>query len=385
MNQDSAFSNFPKGFNQKLFFEIYRHIGRGQSMLISAPPGMGKTLTLRLVTENAEMNHTFLPKDKIVGLSLNADQSEGDSGRDLLRKLLIEAQGKLETTPDFSVFEEKDQTIIFERLKFTLNKIIKNDCRVVITIDHIEKICSDNFSGFFSALKAIRELAREKISFIFIADSNLLKSASFEKFSAIQSILVENVITLNPLDKKDSEIFIKQVEKIMDCKISDKERTKIIETCGGFPRLMKRLTILVSDGESLTKLIENPESDNKLRVDLQKILNYVEINPESNFKIPLLENFRNQHGPTQEKIDKVQFTSRLTRQEYALAKLLIDQAGELINREQMIKAVWPKNLYETSEHALDQMIHRLRLKLEAATPACHLLTYRGRGCKLTIN
>jgi two-component SAPR family response regulator len=148
---------------------------------------------------------------------------------------------------------------------------------------------------------------------------------------------------------------------------------------------MKRLTILVSDGENLSELIENPEVDNKLKVDLQKILNYVEINPESDFKIPLLENFRSQHGPTQEKIDKVQFTSRLTRQEYALAKLLIDQAGALINREEMIKAVWPKNLYETSEHALDQMIHRLRLKLEAATPACHLLTYRGRGCKLTIN
>lgn len=385
MSQDSAFTNFPKGFNQKLFEKVYRHIGRGQSMLVSAPPGMGKTLTLRLVTENAQMNEEFLPKDKIVGLSLNADQSEGESSKDLLKKLLVDAQSKLESSPDFNIFEEKDQTVIFEKLRLLLKKLTQDNFRVVITIDHIEKICSNDYSAFFSALKAIRELAREKISFIFIADSNLLKSASFEKFSNIQSILVENVITLDPLDKKDSEIFVKQIEKLLSCAVTAKEREKIIEVCGGFPRLMKRLTIIVSDGANLNEIIKNPELDTKLKVDLQKILNYIEINPESTLNIPLLENFRRQHGPTQEKLDKVHFTSRLTKQEYSLAKLLIQNSNELVDREKMVAAVWPKNKYETSEHALDQMIHRLKKKLETATPVCHLVTYRGRGSKLTIN
>ena len=65
-------------------------------------------------------------------------------------------------------------------------------------------------------------------------------------------------------------------------------------------------------------------------------------------------------------------------------KKLIENKGELIDRETMIKAVWPKNLYETSEHALDQMIHRLRKKMESATPKCALLTFRGRGAKIEI-
>lgn len=50
----------------------------------------------------------------------------------------------------------------------------------------------------------------------------------------------------------------------------------------------------------------------------------------------------------------------------------------------MIKAIWPTNLYETSEHALDQMIHRLKNKLKSATPKTELVTLRGRGAKVTL-
>lgn len=49
----------------------------------------------------------------------------------------------------------------------------------------------------------------------------------------------------------------------------------------------------------------------------------------------------------------------------------------------MIEAVWENEQYDVNEHALDQMLHRLRKKLSGSTPKCKLEVYRGRGVKLT--
>jgi pSer/pThr/pTyr-binding forkhead associated (FHA) protein len=75
----------------------------------------------------------------------------------------------------------------------------------------------------------------------------------------------------------------------------------------------------------------------------------------------------------------------VSKKEYALMLYLYVKLGKVCQRDELIAGVWPEvaNAAGVSDAAIDQLIHRLRLKIESdpAHPK-HLISRKGFGYKL---
>lgn len=239
---------------------------------------------------------------------------------------------------------------------------------ITIIGDNAEALESEKGKEIVQKLKSIREKARPQISIILAAERTVFDLPAFSENSGIRSILMENVLYLPPLNPTDAKSFAKGIAAQLGIKLTAGQLARIVESGYGAPRLIKRLVKIVSAGD-------NVEEDAKLKFDLETLAKFKTVYPDYPIEIPELTKPKDQ-------ISGISFTQTLTKQEAALAKILIEAKGELVDRETMIKAIWPNNRYDTSEHALDQMIHRVKKKFDSATPKCELLTLRGRGAKL---
>lgn len=302
------FLNFPESFQKKLFDQLLRIISHGESALIYGPPGIGKSTILALLQRKLDRPVVFI----------NAENEE-------LPKI-----------------EE-----------------VKN---LVVIVDHLEYFTDLKSAPFLLSLKALRERMRPNISFIFAADSDITKSETLAALEPIKQIISDNIVLINPLTENDAKIFLQKCSGLYGAKLTTQQIKKIIIKANGFPRIIKRLVKLTTDGV-------DPDLDLRLKIDLEKIAKF---------------SLENSTKTTMDQIGPIIFSQPLTKQEHSLAKLLIEKQNQLVTREQLIETVWKNKQYEVNEHALDQMFHRLRKKLESVTPKCNLITYRGRGCKLQL-
>jgi DNA-binding response OmpR family regulator len=77
----------------------------------------------------------------------------------------------------------------------------------------------------------------------------------------------------------------------------------------------------------------------------------------------------------------------LTSSEYRLLTFLVHNNERILEREEIIQAIWDENksIAGVTDQALDQLIFRLRKKIEDNPNApSHLQTVKGRGFKFTL-
>src|SRR3989344_1364939 len=307
---EDNFLNLPDNFRQDVLEKIFKAVDHSESLTLISPPGMGKTLLLQLISKKI--------KDAIY-LDLNAN------------------------------FEAKTYV---ER---------------VIILDHAENLTKPGYEKQSLYFKSIRESDRNRTSFIFAISGDVVLAGP------LKTVMLENVIYLEPLNSADAMAFLQKMENLYKGKLTPAQKEEILSLSGRVPRIIKRLCKLFMD-----KI--DAATDLKLQSDLEEIDIFLKNNPQMKWDIPLLV----KKTAGQERVNQVESKEALSKQEFLLAKLLIENKGKMVTREEMIEAVWKSKMYDVNEHALDQMLHRLRKKMENATPKCKLITYRGRGCKLEV-
>lgn len=72
----------------------------------------------------------------------------------------------------------------------------------------------------------------------------------------------------------------------------------------------------------------------------------------------------------------------LPRKEFAVLRMLMESAGRVVTRNQLIEEVWGLGWEGTSTKTLDQHIRRLRRRLEQVDGSPHIETVRGVGYRL---
>lgn len=276
-------------------------LNSGQSVLLLADPGMGKTTLLDLIFDVPGVRQQYF-RDEVKLLRFNLEEG---------------------ILPTLSPSEQK--TIIF--------------------FDHTERLSDPDKQNFVYQIKALRDKMRPNISFLFVTNIPL-------DLPPINHFLLENIYHLPPLSPTDAKDFLEEILKMRQGKLCPMQKKTIINQAGGVPRLIKKLTNLTLDGREWN-------SD------------------------PYVAKFLGSSEDDGEIVGPIKFSQKLSKQEFLLAKFLIEK-GDFASREDMIEAVWKNKQYEVNDHALDQMLHRLRQKLATATPKSVLLTFRGRGCKLTF-
>lgn len=393
--------NFPPNFREEVLRQIFVILKRGESLQLIGLPGFGKTNLLNsiILSKPVIEYHLLSEAEKFYFLYFDCNLISEKSTPGVLNYF---SSRFTENHQNFGVF--------LDNLCLTR--------KVVVILDSFENLIDSKFNDLYKILTGIYNQHRFSLSFIFSVNREITSPEKIQFFNKMAFLISENLVFLPPLSKKDSLLFTNLYEKQAGIKISPDDKNKIVELSGGIMRTIKRLVKALATSFSLKELSENPAIDFHLaypfeeileslkpeqetlkniisakrlskedKINLQKLEKLYIIDKNQNFISPLFEVFLkhkySQKEAYTENLERFQLEARLTANEYKILKLLTENPEKIYSREEIIRAVWGENAgQETSNHALDQLIHRLRDKLKSAKPTANLETIRGRGHRL---
>src|SRR4030043_901215 len=362
-----SFTEFPRDFQKDVLKPFSEILKKGESIQLVGAPGAGASTIIRLITQVSKVKDIYFPpKLNIQFLVFDADTLLEKSSLTASR-IFLSLFGPQEAIPEDNVEINKRLTENIER--------ICSEGRIVLIIDHIQQLNFTEFQPFFANLMNIYRKFRPNVCFVFTSQKKLTRPEDLINFGDFGRILVSNIINLPQLNRNDSFWFMNDMEKKINVSLKEKEKEKIFEVSLGFPRTMKKLVEAVSRGNYIDELKINPRLDLPLSLHLEELIEYSGL-----INIPLLEIYKNnkelQMG---EKISDVLLPKKLTKIEEKLLKFLIKEKEKIIDRDRGIEVIWGENAQGISDHAYDQIIHRLRSKLINSVPKVEIETVRGRG------
>lgn len=316
------FLKFPDHFYGDVVEKIIDYSLKGQNIQLVGLKGSGKSLLFRYILSSDK----FKLKFNIFRVDLN-----------LIPERTVKACSEL---------------LLSELAKWT-NNGNNLEKKTIILVDSFENMydLSNSLKSIFSG---ITDTYRDYISFVFSVERPIESNDTYWG----------KVIFNTPLIKSDFDWFWNGLGG------NEKYKNKIYEVSGGYMAIIKRLFEIVSSGEDLDIVIENPRLNSHLNYQLELMKEGLK-GKENYFKVPLFDIFM--QGPCNDELTKLEHK----------AFVFLKQNNEMIvDRSSLINAIWGEYASQNvADHALDQLIHRLKIKLKNKN--MRLDTIRGRGHRLT--
>jgi DNA-binding winged helix-turn-helix (wHTH) protein len=287
-------------------------------------------------------------------------------------------------------------------------------------------------ADFFGNLRVLRNRARYNFSVIFSLNRPLEESIEPSMMTEFYDFVAGKIIYL-PITDEPGTKFRMQYAQERAGKTVDKEiLEQLIKLSGGFPREIKVcLEILLAQTITMSKehlamflldqrnvqrpLFElwqslSPSEQNFLLSGTYQesdmdypYLAHVGLLQNGKITIPLFEQFlRTQINQTpiiaqkevfifdintnEIKKGSVILSDNLTSSEYRLLRFLLQNPDRVIEREELIQAVWKETATTAgvTDQAVDQLIFRVRRKIEEdPNNPQHIQTVKGRGVRFT--
>lgn len=355
----------------------------------------------------------------------------------LRERKMIEEYGKVNSILKESV-EFNDELILFQGLKKAIDFLaIEKELNIVFLFDRFEEYVSNLTENFFSNLKVLRNRAKYRFSVVFSLGRPLEDLLEPSLFSEFYEFLIERDIYLNLYDKAGTDFRISYFERVSGKKINTEILKKLIELTGGHGKLTRialESTIALNPNDIAKKLLEqknilgalfeiwnfltpfeqkniqnvilnemkNPDpSVASLSQDDNRFLEKIGLIKHGKITISLFKEYltllRQDFGGASETIvfnentNEIKkgenvLSNQLTASEYKLLKFLILNKDRVLEKEEIINAVWKetKTTLGVTDQALDQLVFRLRKKIESdPNNPIHIQTIKGRGIKFT--
>lgn len=227
-------------------------------------------------------------------------------------------------------------TNLFQTPEAILAAIKSSPERKLIILDSLDRLLSTEYCALFSYLKALRDEHKYQLAYVFLTSKPIGQTA--QKLLGDLSYLVsEHVENLPPLETSEYDLF--------GWKATPSQLTAIAKVSHGIPAVVKTCVLILRDGGSLN-LDQNPQlADILAKTGLVK-------------------------------------SAELSASETRLLDLLLAKKEEIVSKDIIAQTVYPdvKNYSGVSDHAIDQLVHRLREKIK---DKYSLQTHRGLGYKIT--
>jgi hypothetical protein len=326
-------------------------LARGESIQLVALPGMGKSRLAKQIPGFYFDTNCLPSHDHVTALKLLA--------------------ALLEVNPI-----PNDNTELFLKIS---EKILGLD--TVIIIDYMNPLLSPELKPFFTILKALRDRSKYLLKYVFtVQGATPLSHSYFNLLGDLYEIFSENIIILNPIPQTQ---FAQKIKSDFSTNLafnpSDPQIDTLYQLSGGIPALVKISMQAMRDNKKL-----DPESHPRLKAQLEEIRVVLGDNPDSEIltKHGLVDQNRQIKSQLLREYLQKFSPSRLSAAETHLLELLISHSGNIVSKDQICESVYPdvKNKAGISDHAIDQLIHRLREKIQHQYS---LTTHRGLGYKLT--
>lgn len=240
---------------------------------------------------------------------------------------------------------------------------------VVFYLDPFDRLAKLNRPDILSLLMGWRQENYGKIKYIFTLKQEVAKAYELKNLEPLVKLVVQDKYFLPPLNKSDGVWFAQSVAAKHKLKIEKEEEDLIWELSGGHMQLIKRLVCAKSRGVTIKTMEKEAPTDTDIIYQLERILTV------GNFCCPIMNNY------LKNKLDK-NAAGNLTCFEEKLLKFLKQNQDKICSRDQIMVAVWGnEGLEKVNDHALDQLIHRLRKKLELTPEIGKIEIIRGRGVR----
>ena len=350
--------------------EIADLISKRESIQLVGVSGLGSSLVVKALSQNVAIQKKHFSAKKYAFLRLD--------GTMLLERNTLNLSRIFLTTLNSSEIPN-DPIAVYNRIEDEITTLCRDNFLVLI-IDHLRELDFENLKPFFLNLYQLYRRFEPKISFIFVTAAPLTSSSDLANFDMLGQLMLQNIIFTPIFNKSDAFWFIDEKLNQIHFKLGISEREKIFKLSGGFPRTIKRLVESVGRGYKLSELELNPSVDSVLAFHLSEMSENRDLPP-----IPILEIYlRLKNTRQNSEVFGEVITKWLTRNEEKVFQYLLANKGKIVERNNIIEEVWGDGGIGISDHAYDQIIHRLRGKLLTATPKVEIETIRGRGHCLKV-
>jgi len=365
---------FLPDFQSEIFTSLAEIIKRGESVQMVGISGSGTSLVYKLILQFDSIREKYFNhKDRYRFVYIDSDKLLEKNSFSLTRMLLSEL--------GVGVSNSEDQLAAVQEMGELIDELCAKE-KLVIIFDRIDDLSSDKCRIFFDNLAELHRNYESRMCFVFSTHQPMTEKKELENFGALATVMVTNFLYVPLMSKKDSFWFIGERARQLNFGLNRSQKENIYKLAGGFPRTMRRIVEAVHRGHTLADIDSDPTCDHALALHLQDLV----LHSEYAEKIPILKIYLASQAKDQssEVVGDVRLDSRLTKNELKVLKILAENMGEIMSREEMIEKVWGKNALDISDHAYDQIVHRLRGKLAGSTPRVKLETVRGRGHCLRV-
>lgn len=423
----------------KKMIEILR---AGRSAQIIGIPGVGKSNVMRLLPYNKNLRELHLGEDESRWHFVYMDFSEmrGRTFFELIKFIFISLSyslGERDFTDEQAqvnknlkeALEFNDELILFQGLKKSVDALaIESKLYIVFLFDRFEDYIPNIDAKFFLNLKVLRNRVKYNFLAVFAGArpiEDILEPALFGEF---HEFVVGNSVFLPIKDEGGLKFRFDYLEKITGKKAEGQMREEIEKITAGHGKLAKLSYEAVLSEGKVKNLEELLLSKRQIRGALFEIWNFLTPEEQKQVKkgaaqkgsalageddsfleevgllnkgkisIPLFTAYLNSQAPQsaqkltydaeRNEITKGEdnLSDKLTPSEFKLLKFLMLNGDRVAEKDEIITAVWSdsKSQEGVSDQALDQIIYRLRKKIEDdPNNPKFLQTVKGRGYKFS--
>ncbi len=428
-------SLYPATTREKEIGEIFSAINAGKSLQLISLPGAGRNFVLNLLTynRNIRIHHVGEAKQEVYHFVLiHFSEIKNRSLFDIMKFFFLELASSLHERrkeEEFlmvdKLFKEalsyNDELVLFQKLKDAFDYLtLEKKLHIIFLFDRFETFVPQASEEFFNNLRSIRSRAKYAFSIVFSSTRPLEDMLEPEIFSDFYEFVVDNTIYLQLEDRIGFDFRLRYLEKLAGKKLPESYIEKLLALTGWHGKLTKLGLEALLAGATEKSLLRTKGIQGVLkelwlfltpdeRQDMlmlckngncplpSEFLQSVGLIHNQKITIPLFAQYvkteSTKHISTKIVLDESTNTinqdeqpisDTLTFSEFRLLRLLLKQQGTIVDRETIITTVWSdtKTQSGVSEQALDQLILRLRKKIEEdPTKPIHILTVKGRGIR----
>lgn len=418
--------------------KILTFIKEGSSCQVVSVPGAGRSNLLGFLAYNRKLRIKHLGEDqsKFHFVYLNFSEIKKrpliDASKfiflgltDSLRERKMEDEYQVVNQIFKESLELKDELVISQGLKKAVDFLaLEKDLTIVFLFDRFEDYVPVVDSTFFANLRVLRNRAKYKFSVVFSLNRALEETLEATLMADFYEFVAGKIVYLSIYDKPGVDFRISYLEKITGKKIGEKILSEILELTGGHSNLMRlSAEAVLASGQNFENklllrrfLLEQKPVRSALfaiwncltpseQITLyqngaakEDYLENVGLVKNGVLTISLLYDYLKEKAalPSQKEFilnetgeitqGDIVLSDKLTLLEYKLLKFLLENKDKVVEKENIINAVWQedKTTLGVTDQALDQLVFRLRKKIEEnPNNPTHIQTVKGRGVKFT--
>lgn len=314
--------------------------------------------------------------------------------------------------------QSQDVFLTIENLRKALNIIVKNETLPTVFLLRLDRLKEVMSEDFFGNLEGLVDATGQKLAYVFTSYKSLGEIAPV-LFEKKYLTLFSHKLYIKPANETDTKVIFETFQKKYNLDLDAKLTTQILLLSGGHVQYLQLtliiltskmkegavpvgnlLTLIVSDErinllceeiwESLTgveqEVLKKIRGGKKVSEDDKKNAQYLwdtGIVAAKDSRAAIFNGLFESYLASSNSPKEVDSAVDFTKKENLLFKMLLDNRGEVCEREAIINTVWPE--YEevgVSDWTIDRLVARLRTKLKLQNSNYSIKTVRTRGYRL---